>query len=408
MEAGGRSQKVKAGTYKWVMLLLIALPGFVINHSQFLLSAWSNDFMTDFGLDTVRFSAVTLSFTIVAAVMAVIGGSLADRFGPKRIIVIFGAISTVGALGRTLTHNYTLFFILSVLTGAVFGASYGSAGKIIDEWFPKRQYGLAFSLYCCGGALGVSSAQLFAAAYGSYNTALFVSGLFFLILTLVWLLFGRNAPKGKSLPPSDSVVKSLGKVLRIKNVWAMGIGTACFSTFILAGSSLLPQMLMATRGIDQNEANTITSLLNLFALIGSVIIPLIQVKIGLIKPVLILQLTLSGLFIALVIIVPTTVIPAMISLSGFFISCGEAFMVTTLTNLKEIKKNELGSAVGFTTFIKFFLGGFIIPTFIVSPIMEIKSAYLVICIAVSCIVMIVAAAILPEVGEKKHYRDNTI
>ena len=125
----------KPSPYRWLMLLLITLPNFGTNFAQFQLSAFAADFTRDFGLTMTQFSAVTLSYSVAAGVIGVCGGTLADKLGTRRVAVALAFLSAAASLLRLTTRSYPLFFLLSLLVGAVLGCVHATSGKIISSLF---------------------------------------------------------------------------------------------------------------------------------------------------------------------------------------------------------------------------------------------------------------------------------
>lgn len=390
----------KPSPYRWLMLVLVALPNFGTNYAQFQLSAFSAGFMSDFGLSATQFSAVTLSYSVVAGIIGVCGGTLADRLGTRRVVISLGIISAAASLLRLLTSSYAVFFALSLLVGAVLGSVHATSGKIISAWFPERQTGLAFSLYCAIGAGGIALAQLTSQLYSGYRQALLVSGCILVLGVVMWIIFGKNAPEGVTPPPSQPVMKYIGKVVKLRNVWIIGICNACFCAALFSVSALLPQVLTSARGMESARANSITSMLNITAIIGSVLIPFLQVRLGKYRPLLMTLMLLSAISIIPMSFVGDGGILPLVCLLGFFLSVGCAYFMAILAGLPEVGGEYLGSATGIVTLMQYALGGFAIPSFIITPLMEANSTWLFVCGAALCVLMALGTFLLPETGEK--------
>ncbi|MCD8116607.1 MAG: MFS transporter [Oscillospiraceae bacterium] len=350
-------QMQKPSAYRWLMLILVSLPNFGTNYAQFQLSAFAADFMADFGLTTVQFSAVTLSFSVVAGIIGVCGGTLADRLGTRRVAVTLCFVTAAASLGRLLTHSYGVFFLLSLFVGCGLGAVHATSGKIISAWFPQKEASFAFSLYCAIGAAGISLAQLTSSLYTGYRQALLVSGLVLLLAAVMWLLFGRNAPEGAVLPPSQPVLKYISRVVRLRNVWIVALCCALFSAFIYTVSTLLPTVLISTRSMDTARANSIASLLNIAAIAGSVAIPPIQVRLGKFRPLLTTLMLLAAVFVVPLSVASDSLVLPLVCLLGLCISIGCAFFMAILAGLPEVGTEYLGSAQGLVTLIHYVVGG---------------------------------------------------
>ncbi len=394
-------QTQKYSGYRWLMLLLISLPNFGTNYAQFQLSAFASEFMSDLGLTATQFSSVTLSFSIVAGIIGVFGGTLADRLGTRRVVVTLCFITAAASLLRLLTHSYALFFTLSLFVGCGLGSIHATSTKIVNAWFPEKETSLAFSLYCAIGAGGISLAQLTSPLYTGYRQALFVSGLLLMAAAVLWLFFGRNAPPGTVLPPSQPVLKYISKVVKLRNVWIIAFCCAAFCAFIYAVSTLLPTVLINTRNMDTVKANSISSMLNIAAIIGSVIIPPIQARLGKFRPILITLMLLAAVIVVPIGLVSDSFILPLICLLGLCVSVGCAFFMSILTGLKEVGSEYLGSAQGLVTLIHYVIGGFVIPSFVITPLADRSGNLLFVSAAVLCIVMVIGTILLPETGEKK-------
>lgn len=393
-------QSPRPSAYRWLMLLLVSLPNFGTNYAQFQLSAFAAEFMADLGLSATQFSSVTLSYSVVAGIIGVCGGTLADRLGVRRVVVTLAFVSAAASLLRLLTASYALFFVLSLLVGAVLGSVHATSGKIINAWFPERQASLAFSLYCAIGAGGIALAQLTSGIYSGYRQALFVSGLVLLLTAVLWLIFGRNAPKGVVLPPSQPVLKYISRVVKLRNVWIIAFASAMFCALLFSVSALLPQVLASSRGIETARANSISSMLNVTAIVGSVFIPGIQTRLGKFRPLLIGLMLAAAVSLVPMWFAPTGMLLPLVCLLGLFVSVGCAFFMAILAGLPEVGSEYLGSATGIVCLMQYAVGGFAIPTFVVTPLVEFNWGLLFICGAVLCVGMALAAFVLPETGEK--------
>lgn len=393
-------QTQRPSAYRWLMLLLISLPNFGTNYAQFQLSAFAAEFMADLGLSATQFSSVTLSYSVVAGIIGVCGGTLADRLGVRKVVVTLAFVSAAASLLRLLTASYALFFVLSLLVGAVLGSVHATSGKIISAWFPERQASLAFSLYCALGAAGIALAQLTSGLYSGYRQALLVSGLVLLLTAVLWLIFGRNAPRGVVLPPSQPVLKYIGRVVKLRNVWVVALSCACFCALLFSVSALLPQVLASSRGMETAKANSISSMLNITAIVGSVFLPGVQAKLGKFRPMLIGLMVAAAVCLVPMWFAPAGMLLPLVCLLGIFVSVGCAFFMAILSGLPEVGDEYLGSATGVVALMQYAVGGFVVPTFIITPLMESNWGMLFVCGAVLCLVMALCTFILPETGEK--------
>ena len=384
--------------WRWLMLLLLALPNFGTNYAQFQLSAFAADFMADFGITTAQFSAVALSFTIVTGIVGVTGGMLADKFGVKRVAIVCGLITGTVSLLRLLVHSYAAFFGISLFMGAFLGCANATSGKIIRAWFPDNQTGLAFAIYSGIGAIGISLAQLMAPIYSGYGQALLISGLVLLSGPFLWMLLGRDTPSGAVLPPSQSFLKHLSRVMRLKNLWIAALALACFNALIYSLSALLPTVLSTDLGLEVTTANRIASLLNIAAILGMAVLPLVQARLGKYRPLLVSLMSLTAALTVSMWVAPHNLLLPLVCLTGFFMSVGAPFLMAMLAGLPELDAGCLGSATGLVTLVQYLLGGFILPSLAIAPLVDRSGSALFLCAAGLAILIGLGALALPETG----------
>ncbi len=99
---------------------------------------------------------LNVALTIPARIVV---GMLVDKLGPRAmfsIILIVGGIMTIGF---ALAQDYQQLAITRFLSGFV-GAGFVVGIRMIGEWFPARQTGIAQGIYGGWGNFGSASAAL--------------------------------------------------------------------------------------------------------------------------------------------------------------------------------------------------------------------------------------------------------
>jgi len=100
---------------------------------------------------------ISLVFSLTALLyfsLGALSGSLADRFGPRRIIAVGGLLVGLGLLLAATTHSlWQVYITYSLGVGLGVGAAYVPAVGAVQRWF-IRQRGLASGLAVSGIGLG--------------------------------------------------------------------------------------------------------------------------------------------------------------------------------------------------------------------------------------------------------------
>ncbi len=144
---------------------------------------------------------LNVALTIPARIVV---GMLVDRYGPRimfaTILVIGGLVSILFALAQ----NYEQLALMRFLSGFV-GAGFVVGIRLIAEWFPARQTGIAQGVYGGWGNFGSAGAAfllpIIAKSIGGedgWRYAVIVSGIIAIIYGLVYYWKVRNTPKGST------------------------------------------------------------------------------------------------------------------------------------------------------------------------------------------------------------------
>ncbi len=142
---------------------------------------------------------LNVALTIPARIII---GMLVDRFGPRITYAILLIISGFLSLAFALSINFEMLAITRFLLGFV-GAGFVIGIRMISEWFPAKQVGLAEGIYGGWGNFGSSAAAMsvptIALLFGGENGwryAIASIGLIAIAYGVFYYLKARDTPKG--------------------------------------------------------------------------------------------------------------------------------------------------------------------------------------------------------------------
>lgn len=144
---------------------------------------------------------LNVALTIPARIVV---GMMVDRFGPRimyaTILILGGLISILFALAQ----DYGQLALLRFLAGFV-GAGFVVGIRLIAEWFPARQTGIAQGIYGGWGNFGSAGAAfllpIIATSIGGddgWRYAIIVSGIIAIVYGIIFYWKVRNTPKGST------------------------------------------------------------------------------------------------------------------------------------------------------------------------------------------------------------------
>jgi OFA family oxalate/formate antiporter-like MFS transporter len=179
--------------------------------------------------------AIQGSFTVFVAFetwLVPAEGYLVDRFGPRVIVMLGGAIAGLGWIGNSMADSVLLLYVTQAITGIGAGAVYGTCVGNALKWFPERR-GLAAGLtaagFGAGSALTVSPIVSMIKS-GGYEAAFVYFGILqgAVVLVLGWFLRQPDSKMVAVLPKPAAMVAnrphfSWREMIRTRVFWVMYI-----------------------------------------------------------------------------------------------------------------------------------------------------------------------------------------
>jgi MFS family permease len=153
-----------------------------------------------FGATRATISGSQSLYMIVYAVFALIAGSLSDRYGPRKILVVGAMFMGVGMLLASRVTSVPQYYLsYGVLVAIGSGATYVPVTGAVSKFFTRRR-NLAIGITAAGGGLGQYLIPPFmekVVETQGWQTAFFYTALLLLVIGVslpLLLLQGRGLP----------------------------------------------------------------------------------------------------------------------------------------------------------------------------------------------------------------------
>lgn len=245
--------------YAWVIVvvtfLALLLSAGVRNATSVLFEPLEQDFGWDRASVSFAF-AISLFFFGLGAP---IGGTLIDRYGPRKVMLAGMALIAVGlTLLLTITELWHFHLYWGVMLGIGTGALAGTLGGTVAlRWFNKYR-GLALGMFSAAAAAGqllFLPALIPLAEIGGWQTIFAVLGLLIAVLMIPAVFLMRSSPEDANTTPigeasaltlsTDSRFTPLSEAIRTRDFWLLaGSFFVCgYTTVGLITTHLLPHSL---------------------------------------------------------------------------------------------------------------------------------------------------------------------
>jgi len=321
----------------------------------------------DLNLSLVQLGAIWGVDPLAGFFISIPGGMIIDKFGVKRTAI---AVCLLGGLFGALRGFSVDFFSMAFIT-FIFGFTATMtlvlAPKVVAIWFKHHRLGLAnavfmISVYAGQMFASMSSATVLLPLFGNWRNVLIILSMPAILIGILWF-FTASRPGDRRLHPVESegttLLHLLSHVIRIKDIWIMGLVVMCGMGTILAVNGYLPIYLQGI-GWSVAEADFALTLMLGFSLIGNIPIMFFADRLKSLKPMFIISLLVMAVSLGLIIVADKPGVWALLVVYGLARAVPPTLVNIYIIKLPQIGGKYTGTAVGLANTVGM-LGGFYIP-----------------------------------------------
>lgn len=259
---------------RWWIAGLLFLASILNYIDRQALSILAPTIQADLNLSDQQYATIVSFFLAAYTVAYLLSGRVVDALGSRLSLALFiGWWSLSNALTGLARGAFSLG-ALRFLLGLGEAGGYTASPKVVSEWFPAKDRGIAVGLYSMGGAVGATVAPILVitiASHYSWRGAFVITGLLGLAFVALWLvlyrspekhpwltdgereliLAGRDEAKDNAPKPSE---KQLWKnILSSRAAWALMGARMLTDPLWYFYLFWLPKYLHSVRGLEQRE-----------------------------------------------------------------------------------------------------------------------------------------------------------
>jgi ACS family glucarate transporter-like MFS transporter len=197
---------------RWFLIFWL----FVLSAVAFLdrvnISIAGSSIASEYHLTNVQLGWVFSAFLAGYALFQTLGGMLADRYGPRRVLaagVVWWGVFT--ALTASVPHGIrgALFLFVSIrfLFGAGEAVVYPASNQFVSRWIPSQERGIANGWIFAGVGAGAGLSPpliTFVMLHYGWRASFWVCAVIGLVVGLVWFIAARDNPEEHSgVSPSE-------------------------------------------------------------------------------------------------------------------------------------------------------------------------------------------------------------
>ena len=353
--------------YRWYILALAAITmSLAVAVPSMCLPVLFDEISADLDLSRTQIGLIWGIGAVPGILIALVGGSIGDRVGPKRVLITTCLLSGAAGALRGLSDNFTMLLLTGFLFGLLSSSIPMNAMKVCGIWFSRQQLGLANGVISMGMALGFTVSSMISATVlspwlGSWRYVMAFYGGLAMLLSIPWV-FARSAPDDQSglvlRPPSLRAM--LAHVAHIRRMWLLGWGLLGVNGAIQGFLGYLP-LYLRDSGFSESHADSVAASFHLASMVLVIPIALSSDRLGSRRPVLIAAALLVMTGIGLVSVVEGVLIWGAVMMAGMVRDGFMAVFFTTTIETEGIGPAFAGTATGFVMIFSG-VGSLIAPT----------------------------------------------
>jgi len=254
----------------WIaaLLLIISIKNYA---DRQMLPILAPSIQAELHVSDQQYAGILNLFLAAYTASYLISGRLVDAWGSRVSLALFlGLWSVAGALTGWARSAVSLGWLRFVF-GLGEAGGYTASPKVVSEWFPQSERGVAISLYSMGGAIGATVAPLATIALANWlgwRRAMIVAGAAGLAVIVPWLVFFRKPARHPWLTDAERGLIEAGQtataaplpeaqrwklIVGSPAIWALMVSRMLTDPVWYFFQFWMPKYLHVARGLSQAQ-----------------------------------------------------------------------------------------------------------------------------------------------------------
>ncbi|WP_025137728.1 MFS transporter [Achromobacter sp. DH1f] len=263
-------------TVRWQLVALIFIAGIINYVDRAALSIAAPLVAGELGLDAADMGMVFGSFFLGYALFCFIGGYAADRYGPRRVMIVAMLLWSLFCGATAFAFSLASLLVLRILFGMAEGPFNTTINKTISNWFPRKEQGRASALANSGTALGGAIAGPivgFVALHYGWRASFAAVMALGLIWVIFWMIMAKDHPQehkrvtareleditaDQNLEQPESARTGLGVYLRRPTILATAFAFFGYSYLLYFFLTWFPSYLINIQHLSVSEMSIVS------------------------------------------------------------------------------------------------------------------------------------------------------
>ncbi|GJE58973.1 MFS transporter [Methylobacterium trifolii] len=179
------------------VLFLLCLMYFITYLDRVNIATAGAVIIQDLGMSNTQFGLILSAFAYPYAIFQVIGGSVGDRFGARRTLLVCGLIWASATILTGFVGGLVSLFLARVLLGFGEGATFPTATRAMQNWTAPGRRGFAQGITHAFARLGNAVAPpivAFLIYHFGWRSSFVILGAISFVWVVIWYAYFRDDP----------------------------------------------------------------------------------------------------------------------------------------------------------------------------------------------------------------------
>ena len=285
-------QSILSGKRIWIAIFLFF--NLLINYiDRVNLSIAAPAISKEFHWDAAQMGWIFAAYLWTYTICLIPTGALVDRYGARNVSAIAISLWSVAAVFTGAITNFTNMVMVRLGLGIGEATTFPVAGKLIRQWFPAKERGVAGAIFHCGGHAAPALALPFVAwvvVSSGWRLSFVILGSLGFVWLIFWLLFYRQPEECRWLSEEErqlilssrdvslvqaaasknkvDLKKVLPVLLKQRSIWGVMLTQGCSTYFNYVFLTWLPTYLVQARGLHLVKAGILGAIPYLVAMVA--------------------------------------------------------------------------------------------------------------------------------------------
>lgn len=281
----------KTGKYRWFVCGLLFFATTINYIDRQIIGFLKPTLEVEFNWTETDYGQIVMAFSLCYAIGFLVFGNFIDRLGSKIGYALSVTVWSIAAMLHAAAKSTFGFTIYRGLLGISEAGNFPAAVKVIAEWFPQKERGLATGIFNSGTSIGPIIAPILIpwllGAFG-WKEAFIITGALGFIWLIIWWIYYEIPTKQKRLtqaefnyihsdkeneeaqPAAPEKKIKWTKLLGLRQTWVFIVGKFFTDPIWWFFLFWLPSYFASTFNLDLSKPSIHLAIVYTFTTVGSI------------------------------------------------------------------------------------------------------------------------------------------